>query len=84
MLEPESVPPLFAGTYSAEAKGEFYFAIEGKRPVKLELEGKVESVRDSETKREEVVTKRHSKMQGKLKVKVAVTEAAKAKDAKGK
>jgi hypothetical protein len=84
MLEPESVPPLFAGTYSAEAKGEFYFAIEGKRPVKLELEGKVESVRDSETKREEVVTKRHSKMQGKLKVKVSVSEQAKSKDAKGK
>ncbi len=84
MLEPESAPALFAGTYSAEAKGEFYFALEGKRPVKLELEGKVESVRDSEMKREDVVTKMHSKMQGTLKVKVAVSEEAKAKDAKGK
>lgn len=84
MLEPESALALFAGTYSAEAKGEFYFAIEGKRPVKLELEGKVESVRDSEMKREEVVTKMHSKMNGKLKVTVAVSEQAKAKDAKAK
>ena len=80
MLEPESALPLFAGTYSAEAKGEFYFAIEGKRPVKLELEGKLESVRDSEMKREDSVTKMHSKMQGTLKVKVAVSEEAKAKD----
>jgi hypothetical protein len=84
MLEPESALPLFAGTYSGEAKGEFYFALDGKRPVKLELEGKVESTRDSEMKREEVVTKMHSKMQGKLKVKVEVTEQAKAKDEKPK
>jgi hypothetical protein len=82
MLEPESAAPFFANTYSAEAKGEFYFAIEGKRPVKLELEGTVENVRDRESKREDVVTKMHSKMQGKLKVKVEITEQAKAKDEK--
>jgi hypothetical protein len=82
MLEPESSLPVFAGTYSAEGKGEFYFAIDGKRPVKFELDGKVENVRDTEMTRQDVVTKMHSKMQGKLSVKITVSEEAKAKSEK--
>jgi hypothetical protein len=83
MLEPENAP-LFANTYSYEAKGEFYFSIDGKRPVKLELEGTAETVRDSEGKTDQGTFKMHRKQQGKLKVKIAVTEEAKAKDAKAK
>ena len=82
MLEPESALPLFAGNYSVEAKGELYVALEGKRPVKLELEGTVENVRDTERKTDQGSFKSHSKMQGKLKVKVGVTEQAKAKEEK--
>jgi len=84
MLEPESGMPAFASTYSVEAKGEFYFSIEGKRPVKLELEGTQETVVDREMKREDSTMKIHSKQQGKLKVTISVSEQAKAKDAKAK
>jgi hypothetical protein len=83
LLEPES-GPLFANTYSFEAKGEFYFAIDSKRPVKLELEGTGETVRDSERKTDQGTMKSHRKQAGKLKIRVAVSEEAKAKDAKGK
>lgn len=84
MLEPESSVTAFANTYSYEAKGEFYFSIEGKRPVKLEMEGSAETVRDSERKTDQGTFKSHRKMQGKLKLAVHVTEEAKAKDAKAK
>ena len=84
MFEPESALPFFASTYSVEAKGEFYFSLDSKRPVKLELEGTQEIVVDREMKREESTMKMHSKQQGKLKVKIAVSEEAKAKDAKAK
>ncbi|MBK7644655.1 MAG: hypothetical protein IPJ19_16705 [Planctomycetes bacterium] len=82
MLEPESALPLLASTYSIEAKGEFTFAIEGKRPVKLELEGTMETVTDREMTRQESTMKIHSKTQGKLKLKVDVSEQALEKEAK--
>jgi len=83
MLEPESAP-FVANTYSAEAKGEFYFAIDGKRPVKLDLEGTIEIVRDSERQTEQGSFKSHMKMAGKIKATIAISEQAKSKDAKAK
>jgi hypothetical protein len=83
MLEPESAP-FVANTYSVEAKGEFFFAIEGKRPVKLDLEGTLELVRDSERQSDQGSFKSHSKMQGKIKARIAVSEQAKAKEEKPK
>jgi len=82
MLDPEGALPVLAGTYSAEGKGEFYFAIDGKRPVKFELEGKFENVRDTERKTDQGSFKSHSKTQGKLSVKISVSEEAKAKSEK--
>jgi len=81
MLEPEAAP-LFANSYSAEAKGEFYFAIDGKRPVKLDLEGTIEIVSDTERQTEQGSFKSHMKMAGKIKTKIAVSEQAKAKEEK--
>jgi len=77
MLDPEGALPVVAGTYSAEAKGEYFFSIDGKRPVKFDLEGKVESVRDTERQTEQGSFKSHSKTQGKLIVKISVSEEAK-------
>jgi len=78
MFEPESGSLPFANTYTIEGKGDFYFALEGKRPVKLELEGTAETVTDRERKTEDGTMKMHSKQQGKLKVKITVSEEAKA------
>jgi hypothetical protein len=81
MLEPEAAP-LFANSYSAEAKGELYVALEGKRPVKLDLEGKLEIVRDSERQSEQGSFKSHMKMAGKIKARIAVSEQPKPKEEK--
>lgn len=89
MFEPETGVPAFANTYTVEGKGAFFFAIEGKRPVKLQLEGTAETVMDREMKREDSTMKFHSKQQGKLKITIEVSEstnkeAKEAKSPKGK
>jgi hypothetical protein len=87
MLEPGSGLLPFASTYTIEAKGEFYVSLDGKHPVKLELEGTVgtESEREMKGRNDDATHKMHTRTEGKLTVKIEVgVEAAAKKDAKGK
>jgi hypothetical protein len=84
MLEPEA-SLAFESTYTVSAQGAFYFSLDGKRPVKLELEGTIGSVSDREMKGrgdDETMHKMHSSSDGKLSLKVEVSEEAVEKKAK--
>ena len=78
MLEPESGIASFANTYTIEAKGELYVALEGKHPLKLELEGTMgtESDREMKMRNDDATHKMHTRTEGKLTVKIQVSEAA--------
>lgn len=77
MFEPESAA-LVSNTYSIEASGTFYFSIQGKHPVRLELEGTTgtESEREMRRRDEDTTVKMHTRSEGKLTVKIEVSEEA--------
>jgi hypothetical protein len=66
--------PLLENTYSIELEGALYFANEARRPVRLELEGKVEVESNREMTRSERTIKIHTKSEGSVTVRVDVSE----------
>lgn len=78
LFEPNPAGFAFASTYTIEAEGTFLFALESKRPVKLELEGKIttESEREMRRRDEDTTVKMFTRTEGKLTVKIEVSEEA--------
>lgn len=77
VFEPESAA-LVSNTYTIEATGTFYFSIQGKHPVRLELEGTTgtETEREMRRRDEDTTSKMHTRSEGKLTVKIEVSQEA--------
>ncbi len=73
-LAAEPANPLLENTYSVELEGALYFAIGARRPVRLELEGKVEVESIREMTRSERTVRIHTKSEGELAFRIDVGE----------
>lgn len=61
-------------TYSIELEGAFLFAVAARRPVLMELDGKVELESNREMTRSERTVRIHTRMEGEIDVRVHVDE----------
>lgn len=80
-VEPSAV---LESTYSIELEGTLYFAVEERRPVRLELDGKVELDITRESSRAEHTVRFHTRSEGEVVVRVEIGEGKAEGKAEGK
>jgi hypothetical protein len=65
---------MLESTYSIELEGAFFFAVEARHPVRMELDGKVELETNREMTRSERTVRIHTRSEGEIVVRVQVRE----------